>query len=84
MDIKKILDLFKADGELKDYSPLGNGHINSTFLCETDSNKKYVLQKINNYVFKDVDLLMSNYFKVTEFLFSHNIESIHLVKTKDD
>ena len=83
MDVKEILNNFQIDSEIKSYSPLGNGHINTTFLVETISRKKYVLQKINNNVFKDVDLLMSNYFKVTNYLFENGFESIHLVPTKD-
>ena len=83
MDIKEILNNFQIDSEIKAYSPLGNGHINSTFLVETISHKKYVLQKINNNVFKDVDLLMSNYSKVTNYLFENGFESIHLVKTSN-
>ncbi len=63
--------------------PLGNGHINSTFLVYTSSNKKYVLQKINSNVFKDIDLLMHNVFAVTEFLRAKGIESLHAIKTKN-
>ena len=63
--------------------PLGNGHINSTFLVYTNSNKKYVLQKINSNVFKDIDLLMNNVFAVTEFLRAKGIESLHAIKTKN-
>ena len=37
------------------YDPLGNGHINSTYLVKTKSDISYVLQKINDVVFKDVD-----------------------------
>ena len=83
MDIKNVLKLFDIKGELVNYFPLGNGHINATFLCHTDDDLKYVLQKINNYVFKDVDLLMNNYYKVTEYLYEHDIQTIHLIKSKD-
>lgn len=81
--VLEILKDFDIDGELISCSPLGNGHINSTFLCELDNKKKYVLQKINNYVFKDVDLLMDNYYKVTEYLYKNDIETIHIIKAKD-
>ena len=77
-----ILDTFNISGDI-DCDPLGNGHINSTFLCLVNGKDKYVLQKINNYVFKDVDLLMNNYYKVTEYLYKNNIETIHLVRSKD-
>ena len=83
-NLNNVIKSFKLNSELKNASPLGNGHINSTFLCVLEDDKKYVLQKINNYVFKDVDLLMNNYYKVTEFLFKNNIETIHLIKSKDN
>ena len=84
MDVRTVIKQFKIEGEISDFFPLGNGHINSTVLCVCSNNKKYVLQKINNYVFKDVEALMNNYYKVTEFLHNKGIETIHLVKTKDD
>lgn len=79
----KILESFNIGDKVIEYTPLGNGHINSTFLCKTDNGKMYVLQRINNYVFKDVDVLMDNYFKVTDFLINQNIETIHIIKTKE-
>ena len=63
--------------------PLGNGHINSTYLIYTKGGKKYVLQKINSNVFKDIDVLMNNVFAVTEYLRDKGFESLHAIKTKD-
>ncbi|MBO6280636.1 MAG: phosphotransferase [Bacilli bacterium] len=82
-ELMLILKSFDISSELIECAPLGNGHINSTFLVCVD-NKKYVLQKINNYVFKDVDLLMNNYYKVTEYLYKNKIETIHLIKANDE
>ena len=45
----------------------GNGHINETYLLETPSNK-YILQKVNRNVFKDVPALMKNIALVTRHL----------------
>ena len=78
-----VLKEFNVEGKSVSCSSLGNGHINSTFLCVVDDKRKYVLQKINNYVFKDVDLLMNNYYKVTDFLYQQNIETIHVHKAKN-
>ncbi len=47
------------------YGKYGNGHINDTFLIEP---KKYVLQRINNDIFKNVEELMKNIVSVTDFL----------------
>ena len=49
----------------------------------TDIKKKYVLQKINHHVFKDIDGLMNNIAYITEFLEDNNIETLRIIKTKD-
>ena len=82
-NIIKTLENFNLWGEVSNYYPIGNGHINSTFLCETTNGSKYILQRINNVVFKDVQVLMSNYSKVTAYLKSIGFGTIHLIKTKD-
>jgi len=43
----------------------GEGHINETYLVITDKGAKYILQKINNNIFKDVPALMNNISLVT-------------------
>ena len=45
--------------------PLGNGLINDTYKIMMGSQPKYVLQRINNAVFTDVDMLQSNIEAVT-------------------
>ena len=44
---------------------LGNGHINATYLVQCEDGSQYVLQRINDRVFTDVDTLMNNIFAVT-------------------
>ena len=83
-NILEILQHFNIWGEVTNYYPIGNGHINSTYLCETTTGNKYVLQRINNTVFKDVDLLMSNYSKVTKYLRHIGFGSIHIIKSIDN
>ena len=46
---------------------MGNGHINSTYMVETE-NGVYSLQEINTKIFSNVEGLMSNIDKVTEHL----------------
>jgi Ser/Thr protein kinase RdoA (MazF antagonist) len=45
----------------------GGGHINETYLLETDQ-RKYILQKINRRVFRDVPSLMRNIALVAQHL----------------
>lgn len=66
--IRKILGNFLPGEEIVSVSLNGSGHINHTFVVETASGKKYVLQKINTDVFKDVEGLMENVVNVTTYL----------------
>ena len=83
MDINYVASKFEINESIECYSPLGNGHINVTFLLTTVNHKKYVLQKINTVAFKNVDGLMDNMQKVTSFLMSRKEETIELIKTKE-
>ena len=59
-DMKEIAKHFAIKGNILEIKPLGNGLINDTLLVKTDGPDNYVLQKINNSIFKDVDLLQHN------------------------
>lgn len=68
-DLKKIVGLFAIDGEVKEIKPLGNGLINDTYKVVTEGDAPdYVLQRINNDIFTDVDLLQSNIEAVTRHI----------------
>jgi len=83
MEIKKIASMFQIEGEIKNITPYGDGHINVTYLLETDK-KRYILQKMNTYVFKDPVSLMKNIEYVTEYLLNKGIETLEIVRTKDN
>lgn len=68
-----ILDAFPIKGEVVGVEPFGNGHINDTLrvtVKDLDGVEriKYVLQRINHHVFRDVDTLQQNIFTVTEHI----------------
>lgn len=73
-DVKNIGTIFKnffSSAEIKSIRSFGNGHINDTFLLETESEegeKSYILQRINTDIFKDPYSLMDNIVRVTSFL----------------
>ncbi len=46
----------------------GQGHINQTLKLDTDTGNSYILQRINQYVFRQPVQLMENACAVTEFL----------------
>lgn len=81
-----ILSQFCLQGAPLSCERYGSGHINETYLVKTDAPKDYILQKINNKIFKDVKGLMHNISSVTAYLYAQTPDSrrvLTLVKTKD-
>ena len=68
MTIAKQAYAFRMNGQPVQCIPFGHGHINCTFKIITDTNQKYILQKINKYVVKNPVQVMSNISAVTEFI----------------
>ncbi len=81
-DFLPIISQFAIEGNIVSVEPYGEGHINSTLLVITDK-KKYILQKVNTSIFKDVEGLMNNICHVTEHLCSMGVETLHVVRTHD-
>jgi len=59
-ELAAIAENFEIKGNIKEIKPLGNGLINDTFKVNTDGHEDYVLQRINNAIFQDVELLQHN------------------------
>lgn len=68
--LKSIFDKFQHHSEFKSFKELASGHINDTYLIETEEKPFFVLQKINHQVFKDVPGLISNKVGVSKHLLS--------------
>ncbi len=64
----KVSELFQKEGKTLSCTPYGCGHINDTYLLECEGGKKYLLQRINNKVFPNVEGLMNNIVSVTIYL----------------
>ena len=73
---------FKIIGNIVDIAPFGEGHINKTYLVTTDRNK-YILQRINDSIFKDVDSLMNNIEIVTSYIASKGKETVKIIPFSD-
>ena len=61
--IEKIISNFRIYGDFIDAKPFGNGHINDTFLVSFNQAglvTEYILRKINKYVFKNPEIVVSN------------------------
>ena len=68
-ELAAIASGFELQGKINEIKPLGNGLINDTYRIRTEGEGcDYVLQRINNNVFKDVGLLQSNIEAVTRHI----------------
>ena len=69
---RKVAENFRFAGKITKMSPYGSGHINDTFMltCELEdgSNKHYILQRMNDDIFRNPKELMENVVNVTTFL----------------
>ena len=86
-DLSKIIARFELKAKATIY---GEGHINDTYLAQVDPNK-YILQRINHDIFKDVEKLMQNIAAVTSHLHEKILlrggdpmrETLSVIKTAD-
>lgn len=93
--IDEVIEQFAFSGQLMTKQPYGNGHINDTFLLvykmPDDSQKQYILQRMNHTIFRQPEELMENVVNVTEYLrkiiLSQNgdpeRETLNVVKTRE-
>ncbi|MCL1932646.1 MAG: aminoglycoside phosphotransferase family protein [Candidatus Azobacteroides sp.] len=67
--LQALFNHFQSEDKITVVEPFGNGHINDTFLAITGEGKaKYILQRINHRIFKDVDMLQNNIHLVTSHI----------------
>lgn len=71
-----IFERFQIEGQAIRCERYGSGHINETYLLET-SSKRYILQKINHHIFKDVPALMKNIEAVSNHLQNKGFDERH-------
>lgn len=94
MDFKNLLSNFNIEGDFISCEPYGSGLINRTYVAVYSINgqrKRFIVQRINTNLFKNVDGLMNNIKLVTEFNRNEIIkrggdpdrESLTLVYTKN-
>lgn len=78
-----IVNNFKIDGKPVKLEKFKNGLINKTFLVKT-TKCKYILQKINEYVFKNPFIVMDNIDLITSQLQNRNIKTLNIIRTTDN
>ena len=84
-NLKDIVSKFNIIGNVTDVKPMGEGLINDTYKVFVDGSDrpKYVLQRINNAIFQDVDMLMDNINKVTTHLRKKNKNTLQFIPAND-
>lgn len=72
INFNEVVKNFQFEGTFIEATPYGSGHINDTFAAyfkkDNGENIRYILQRINHRIFKDVDGLMRNIDGVTKHL----------------
>lgn len=79
--LNTILECFSTNGKTFQFTPINNGFINDTYLVLDHDGPKYILQRVNHAVFKDIDGLMSNIHFALQGLQSDDYCSIQLIPT---
>lgn len=81
-----VLSRFRLDDAPVSVAATGCGHINTTYTVTTASGRRYILQRINENTFKNVDGLMDNMVRVTEHIRSKSDDpriTLSIVRTTD-
>lgn len=79
--LKHILNRFNIDIQEITFQHITTGYINNTFLVLKSLKPTYILQNINNSIFKNIESLMLNIELALDKLKSNNYISIMLIKT---
>jgi hypothetical protein len=69
-NLKEISGQFRHEGTFLTGEPYGSGHIHDTFRVQTAERDKddYILQRLNNKIFKNIPQLQNNIERVTVYL----------------
>ncbi len=70
-DVKEIMSQFDIPGDFVTAAPYGSGHINDTYAAVTDqggTSVRYIVQRINHFVFRNPPELMDNIERVTKHI----------------
>lgn len=81
MKLEEILSEFGVN-DAESIEKYGSGHINDTYLVITKSSKRYILQRVNDKVFKNPEEVIKNVALVCDFI-SEKIKALHLESEKE-
>jgi len=84
-DFAAVAAAFPLAGPIVSAAPYGNGHINETYIAIVAADpgeRRYVFQKINHRIFKNVPALMENIARVTAHVRAKQPRALALVRTR--
>ncbi len=81
INLSIILSNFSVPDKAYTFQLISNGLINDTYLVLDKENPKYILQRINHNVFKNIEGVMQNINAALPLLKSKNYNHIALIKT---
>ena len=81
-ELSAILKNFSVSDEEYLFRPLTDGFINDTFLVFNNEVPRYILQRVNHNVFKDISGVMNNIKNALKYLQAPSYSKITLVETK--
>ncbi len=83
-ELASILAHFRVSDNTYSFSVINQGYINDSYFVSFEGNKRYILQRVNNSVFKDVGGLMQNIEVALSYLHDTDYATIELVKTHEN
>ncbi len=81
-DLNAILSHFSVRQKEFTFNPLTDGYINDTFLVFEAGTPRYILQRVNHKVFKNISGVMNNIQHALLYLDAPDYSKITLVETK--
>jgi hypothetical protein len=92
-ELLSVFSNFGSSAETRSIELITAGHINETYLVTTDNpGKRYILQRINDRIFRDVPGLMNNILLVTRHIenklrtdpsYPQHLRPVKVILTKD-
>lgn len=83
--VRQAAQIFDLVGEVAQIQAFGNGHIHDTYLVQTQQGQaqhQYILQRFNDQVFTQPELVMQNIMRVTQHLKQQGCITPELVLTR--
>ncbi|QLG44681.1 phosphotransferase enzyme family protein [Costertonia aggregata] len=81
--LQSVLNFFSVPKKKYRFKPITNGLINDTFFVLEGDKTLYILQKINNSVFNDIEGMMSNMQNALVHLKDQDYKALELIPTLD-